>query len=119
MDDDLKRLIETTAVETRQHFDNFAEEMRKDAGQIGEETRRHFDVVAEGLRRDVQLALEGVTANGERLDRFAADMKLEFAEVRSMIRFSHSELDRRLHALEVVVVELQSRVERLESGSPH
>jgi hypothetical protein len=66
MDDDLKQLIENTAAETR----------------------RHFDIVAEGLRQDDRLALEGVTANGERLDRLAVEMKQEFAEVRSMIRFS-------------------------------
>ena len=95
MDDDLKRLIETTATETR----------------------RHFDIVAEGLRHDVQLAFEGVSANGERLDQLAVEMKQEFAEVRSMIRFSYSELDRRLRTLEEIVVGLQGRVERLESGS--
>lgn len=64
MDDDLKQLIENAAAETR----------------------RHFDIVAEGLRQDVRLALEGVTANGERLDRLAVEMKQEFAEVRSMVR---------------------------------
>jgi hypothetical protein len=72
MDDDLKRLIENSADETRRHFDVVAEEMRKDARQVGDETRRHFGIVAEALRNDVQLAFEGVTANGERLERFAA-----------------------------------------------
>jgi hypothetical protein len=97
MDDDLKQLIENTAAETR----------------------LHFDIVAEGLRQDVRLALEGVTANGERLDRLAVEMKQEFAEVRSMIRFSYAELDRRLRTLEEIVSGLQSRVERLESASTH
>lgn len=63
MDEDLTRLIQNTAAETR----------------------RHFDIVGEGLRQDVRLALEGVTANGERLDRLAIEMKQEFAELRSMI----------------------------------
>ena len=75
MDDDLKRLIEKTPDETRRHVDVLAEAMRKDARQVGDETRRHFDIVAEGLRHHVQLAFEGVTANGERRDRFAADVK--------------------------------------------
>jgi hypothetical protein len=75
------------------------------------ETRRHFDVVAEGLRQNSTLALEGVTSNGQRLDRLAVDMKEEFAEVRSMIRFSFAELERRVAILETGF----SRIERLEA----
>lgn len=33
------------------------------------ETWQHFDMVGEGLRQQVQLVAEGVTSNGERLDR--------------------------------------------------
>jgi len=75
------------------------------------DTRRHFDIVAEGLRQHSSLALEGVTANGQRLDRMAVEMKQEFAEVRSMIRFSFAELERRVALLENGF----SRIERLEA----
>lgn len=44
-------------------------------------------------------------------------MKAEFADVRSMIKFSHAELDRRVRTLEENVSDLQSRVERLESST--
>lgn len=79
------------------------------------ETRAHFDVISEGLRAEVRLVAEGVTSVGERVDRLSADIKEEFTEVRSMIRFSHAELDRRLNSLETSVSDLQARVERLES----
>lgn len=65
MDDDLKRLLEGTAAETR-----------------------HFHIIAEGLRKDLRLAFDGGIANGERIDALRVELKQEFAEVRSMIRFS-------------------------------
>ena len=66
-DDELKRMFDT---------------LRQDNVAAHDETRRHFGIVAEGLRHDVQLALEGVTATGERVVRLASEMKEEFAEVR-------------------------------------
>jgi hypothetical protein len=47
-----------------------------------------------------------------------------FADTQAMIKFSHAELDRRMRtiedshrALEATVVDLQARVERLESST--
>ena len=65
----------------------------------------------------------------ERLTREAADIRDEmrqgFADTQAMIKFSHSELDRRItsledgrSAVEETVADLQARVERLE-GSTH
>lgn len=110
-DEELKRLITDSAVQTRQHF----------------------DVVAEGLRKEVQLVAEGVISNGERIDRMDSridrldermqrledGMHREFEEVRSMIRLSYTELDRRLRTLEDTVSSLQARMDRMESGSTH
>jgi len=95
MDEDLKKLIESTAAETR----------------------RHFDVVAEQLESKIDTVAEGVVGCNERIERLETTMKEEFAEVRSMIKFSHQELDRRLRTLEEVVSDLQTRVERLESST--
>lgn len=78
MDEDLKKLIETTSAETR----------------------RHFDVVAERLESKIDVVAEGVVACTERIDRFEAKMHEEFNEVRSMIKFSHHELDRRVRTLD-------------------
>ena len=100
------------------------EELRRLLAGASVETRNHFDVVAEGLRQQVQLVAEGVSSNGERIDRLVArsdrmedGMHREFEEVRSMIRLSYTELDRRLRTLEESVGTLQARMERLESGS--
>jgi hypothetical protein len=84
-----------------------------------EKTRRHFDVVAEGLRSEIRLVAEGVMATNERLDRHADTMQAEFAEVRAMIKFSYSELDRRVGHLESVVHDLSDRVQRIESRESH
>lgn len=95
MDDDLKKWIESTA----------------------EETRRHFDVVAERLESKIDTIAEGVMTANERIDRLDGEMHDEFDDVRSMIKFSHHELDRRLRTLEDTVSDLQTRVERLESST--
>ena len=95
MDEELKKLIENSATETR----------------------RHFDVVAERLESKIETVAEGVITANQRFDRLEAKMHEEFDDVRSMIKFSHHELDRRLRSLEETVSDLQSRVERLESST--
>ena len=107
-DDELKRLIEGSAAETREHVDVVVAELRRGNA----ETRRHFDVVAEDFKSQVQLIAENVLSTGARLDRRIDDlesrMNNEFGEVKAMMRFSYADLDRRLRSLE-------ERVERLES----
>ena len=98
---DFKRLIENSAAETR----------------------RHFDVTAERLEDKIQLVVEVVAQIDGKLDRESQsirdEMRRGFSETQAMIKFSHAELDRRLRALEDVVSDLQSRVERLEAASSH
>ncbi len=102
MDDELRKLIESTAAETR----------------------RHFEVVGERLESKIELVAEGVITANERITRLdikvddlATELANEFDNVRSMIKFSHHELDRRLRTLEELVSDLQARVERLESST--
>ena len=127
MDEDLKRLIEETSAathrrfdeavgelrqenaQTRQHFDVVAAELREEMRVGTTDLRRHFDVTAEDFRHQVQLVAEGVDNVNERVDRLARDIKNEFAETNAIMRFSYSDLDRRLRSLE-------ERVERLESS---
>jgi hypothetical protein len=97
-------------VETRQHFDTTAADLRQHFDTTATDLRRHFDVTAEDFRHQVQLVAEGVDNANERLDRLAHDIKNEFAETNAIMRFSYSDLDRRLRSLE-------ERVERLESSS--
>ena len=99
MDEDLKKLIESTATETR----------------------RHFDLVAEGFGTRLDRVTESIASLDQKVDRKAADLddRLQrgFAETQSMIRFSHAELDGRVRALEQALADLQARVERLESST--
>ncbi len=65
-----------------------------------EELHRYFGVVSESLRSDIQQVAEGVALTNERLDRHQEENTREFSEVRSMIRLSYSELERRIRTLE-------------------
>ncbi|HEX7807487.1 MAG TPA: hypothetical protein VF608_02140 [Thermoanaerobaculia bacterium] len=95
MDEELKAFIEQTAIETR----------------------RHFDVVAGRLESKMEVIADGVVAANRRIQSAEAEMREEFAEVKSMIKFSHQDLDKRLRSLEETVSDLQSRVERLEAAT--
>jgi len=86
--------------ESRLHTDVTAEKLRAHADQVAAETRRYFDVVAEDLRGDIRLVAEGVVTVDAKLERFRGEVAHEFAETRSMIKLSYSELDRRLRAVE-------------------
>lgn len=123
---DFKRIIEgaLTGVrdeiaETRRRAEALAKDARQHTDSVAEETRRHFDVVAEQLTGDMKLLAEGFADLSARVDRKAdaEEMRQEFAEVRSMIRFSHVDLDRRLRTLEDVAA-LQVRVDRIEGSLP-
>lgn len=97
-ENELKRLLEANAVDTR----------------------RHFDVVAERVEKKVQLIAEAVAQLDEKLDRTSDGLEERidrgFAETQAMIKFSHAELDRRVRALEDGLADLQARVERLETS---
>lgn len=129
-DDDLKRLIESSAAETRRHTESVAAETRKHVDSVAvetrqhvdsvaAETRRHFDTSTEAFRHEVQLLAESVDVRLQQVDeRFARledKMDRGFADTQGMIKFSHAELDRRVRTLEQALAELQARVERLET----
>ena len=79
------------------------------------ETRRHFEVVAEGLRGQMQLLAEGVATLDQKLNRFREEVAGEFQEMKSMIRFSYAELDRRITTLEQGLAAVQERLARVEA----
>jgi hypothetical protein len=60
------------------------------------ETRRHYDGIAEGLRGEIRQVAEGVAAVGSGLRHLRSEVKEEFTELRSLIRLSYAELDRRV-----------------------
>jgi hypothetical protein len=117
MDEDLKRLIEETGAATHRRFDEAVGELRQENvatrqhfDDVASDMRRHFDVTVEDFRHQVQLVAEGVdSVINERVDGLISDIKNEFAETKAMMKFSFSDVDRRLRSLE-------ERVERLESS---
>jgi hypothetical protein len=60
-----------------------------------EEIKRHFDVVAEGLRSDIRLVAEGVAGVDEKFTLEFKSVREEIGEVKSLLRASHADLDRR------------------------
>ena len=89
-----------------------------------EDIKRYFGVVVEGLRSEIQQVAEGVTANGERLDRFHgtfdafredttrnfAAVGAEFAAVRSRL----DGIDGRLDGLDGRMDHLDGRMDGLD-----
>jgi uncharacterized protein involved in exopolysaccharide biosynthesis len=80
-----------------------------------EETRRHFEVVGESLRDQVRTVAEGVVNLDGKLEGLRGEVEREFTEVKSMIRFSYAELERRIHALEQGYRSLEDRIARVEA----
>ena len=108
--------------ETRDFLDrkfNAVDEKFAGIDQKFDETKRYFGVVAEGLRSEIQQVAEGVVNLDEKLDReltaLRQEMRTEFSEVKSMVKFSYTELDRRMMAIESEVTSLKSRMDRLEA----
>jgi hypothetical protein len=110
-----RQQIDSSASETRGYVDQQFAEARQEIGSSASETRRYvdqkfaevrqqFDVHAEDVRARFELAAEGLQSLNEKLVRETNDIRAEmhrgFAETQAMIKFSHSELDRRVVALE-------------------
>lgn len=93
--------------ETRQEFAAVRQEVaavRQENAAAQAETRHLFGATADGLRHHIELVIEGVTTVNEKLARETADIRDEmrrgFAETQAMIKYSHTDLDRRLRVLE-------------------
>lgn len=95
----------------------FAELRRELDGRFAE-IRRHFDVIGEGLRADIRLVAEGHALLREELrtevQELRRESEAEHRETRAAIKFSYTELDRRLTRLEALTVDLEGRLSRLE-----
>ena len=80
-----------------------------------EEIKRHVGVVVEGLRHDVQLVAEGHQLILNQVQEFREEVQGEFKEAKTLMKFSFTELDHRIHPLETDVGTLKPRLDRLEA----
>jgi chromosome segregation ATPase len=80
-----------------------------------------YHITAEALRDDIKQVAEGVMNLNEKFDReiyqFRKEVAYSHEELKSMIKFSYSELDRRLTTLEEELDNLKRRVEKIEKRS--
>ena len=69
-----------------------------------DDLKRHFDVVGESLRSDIRLVAEGVAGlDGKFTPEFVTvreEIREQTGEVKSLLRVSYGDLDRRVQALE-------------------
>lgn len=88
-------------------------------GQV-EEIKRHFDVVAEGLRDEIKLVAEGVVNLDGKFEReiteFRKENKEAHSDIMAAIKFSYTELDRRITFLENKYENVERRLKRLEAS---
>ncbi|MBI4915370.1 MAG: hypothetical protein HY825_05930 [Acidobacteria bacterium] len=124
MTEDEIRLLGTILDEKLSGLESRVDEKLSGFDRRVDELRRHFDVVAESLTGQIQQVAKGVVLANERLERvekrldgFEQHTTAEFGEVKSMIRLSYAELERRLGSLESTVLDLAHRVETLERHS--
>ncbi|MFZ2491034.1 MAG: hypothetical protein WA208_06090 [Thermoanaerobaculia bacterium] len=121
MDEELRRYLDLMRQETAESLAETREHSERIAAETREQTWLHFDIVAERLEAKIATIAEAVIHVDQKLDREAADIRSEmrrgFADTQAMIKFSHSELDRRIMTLEEGFVDLKARIERLESSA--
>jgi hypothetical protein len=76
-----------------------------------EDIKRYFGVVVEGLRTEIQQVAEGVTANGEALDRFRDETTRELVAVRSDANAFRAETARSFAAVHTEITAVRSEAE--------
>jgi hypothetical protein len=86
--------------DVKRHSDVIAEALRTELRAEIQDVKRHSDVIAEALRGDIRTVAEGFVATNERLDRLEVRISEGFEEMKSTIRLSYVDLDRRVAVLE-------------------
>jgi uncharacterized protein YceH (UPF0502 family) len=103
-----------------QNFSKLA--TKEEIKEVEDRVLHKYHITAEALRDDIKQVAEGVINLNEKFDREISQFRKEVAhsheELKSMIKFSYSELDRRITALEIELGNLKRRIERIERSSP-
>ena len=111
--------------ELHRHFDVVAENLQGQIQQVaegvvlGNERLHRVEVRLDGIDGRLDHFETEVRADfaqvGQRAERFETAARADFSEVKSMVKLSFAELDRRLTTLESTVHDLTGRLERLET----
>jgi len=115
----LRNEVNDLRVELRSETSSLRGEMK----ELESRVIHQFHITAEALRDDIKQVAEGVMNLNEKfgreMSRLREEMNYSHEELKAMIKFSYSELDRRLTALEVEFEKLKQRVEKIETKSSH
>ena len=114
---EMKEEISASKAEMKVEVNGLRVEMK----DMEDHVLHQYHITAEALRDDIKQVAEGVMNLNENFDRELSQFRKEVAysheELKSMIKFSYSELDRRLTTLEVEFENLKHRVEKIERSS--
>ena len=112
-----KEEIKILRGEMKDETKNLTEEMKG----LEDRVLHQYHITAEALRDDIKQVAEGVINLNEKFGREISQFRKEVAfsheELKSMIKFSYSELDRRLTTVEAELENLKRRVEKIERSS--
>jgi uncharacterized coiled-coil DUF342 family protein len=104
---ELRTEVGDLRTELRTEVGGLRAELRAEVGGLRNEiadVKRHADVIAEGLRSDIRTVAEGVAGLDEKFTLEFESVREEFreqiGEVKSLLRVSYGDLDRRVQSLE-------------------
>jgi len=92
--------LRTEIQEVRTDLRTEIQEVRTDLRTEIQDVKRHSDVIAESLRGEIRLVAEGVTGLDEKFTLEFRNVREEIGEVKSLVRLSYGDLDRRVQSLE-------------------
>jgi len=98
------RELRTEIQEVRQHSDVVAESLKAELRAEVQDVKRHSDVVAESLRGEIRIVAEGVGGLEQKFtqefEKVHEEIRDQVGEVKSLLRVSYGDLDRRVQTLE-------------------
>lgn len=86
--------------DVKRHSDVIADSLRTELKAEIQDVKRHSDVIAESLRGEIRIVAEGVAGLDEKFTQEFRSVSEEIGEVKSLVRLSYGDLDRRVQSLE-------------------
>lgn len=103
MDSETADAFERLSHDVREGLQQLRTELRAEIGEFRTELRaeiqdvkRHSDVIAESLRSEIRLVAEGVVGLDEKFTPEFRNVREEIGEVKTLLRLSYADLDRRI-----------------------